>query len=606
VVAFWWKEFGRTEPTRVSDLVIFPVGIAAVAGLIKGISMNAHQHFFDPALIGYSIVVDVTIQICILLVVLALALITRRKIWSGTLFAIGYFCFLAIPGFLRLFLPGVGYRLDLCIALLGALQIVRSVNRHLHSRIALWMIGVPALAALCALSYNRVRELSQLNSLPDPPNSPNVLIVIVDTLRADHLSPYGYARDTTPYMTQLAQQGVLFENAIAPSSWTLPSHASMLTGLYPHQDGVERDEDTLSSRLPTLGDAMENRGYRTAAFSANYLYFSRSHGFVNGFLHFENYEQTVAGILEKVPLSALLLEKFSRYTTGGTGAYFGVKNAATAERVDNDALDWIERGNRPFFIVLNYFDVHEPVLPPEPYLHMYTSNSKARIQNMHFEDDCIEGTSPSCDSERAQFVDVYDGALRYVDGNVRQLLSKLKERGMLKNTIVVLTSDHGQEFGDHGLYGHHESLYRGEIQVPLIIWKPGLVPASVRVQTPVSTSDLSATILDMTAPTDTHPLPGHSLAPLWRSSQPVSGWPAPISELAKLHWFNRKAANYNSPVRCIVTPEWHFISQEGGNLLFDWKNDPKETRDRCPDQPAVCTTLRTQLEAAEGSQAMAH
>jgi len=606
VLAFWRKSFGKAEPTRLSDLVIFPVAISATAGLIKGISMAAHQHFLDPALVGYSTAIDIVIQVAILLLSITLAFVTRCRIWSGTLFAIGIFCFLAIPGFLHIFLPGAGYRLDLLIAVLGAFQIAATVNRYLHTRLALWMIGVPALVALCALAYGGAREYSLRNALPPPPNSPNVLLIIVDTLRADHVSPYGYTRDTTPYLSQMAQQGVLFENAIAPSSWTLPSHASMLTGLYPHQDRVQTENDSLSRILPTLGEAMNKRGYRTAAFSANNMYFSRDHGLARGFMHFENYEQTFAGILEKVPLSALILGKLSQLTSGGTGAFFGEKNAATAERIDENAVDWIERGQRPFFVMLNYFDVHEPVLPPKPYLHMYTTNPEARNQNMHFEQNCIDRDEASCTADRQQFVDVYDGATRYVDGNIQHLLSQLKERGLLENTIVVVTADHGQEFGDHGLFGHHESLYRGEIQVPLIFWKPGLIPASVRVATPVSTSDLPATILQMTGPDAAQPLPGHSLAPLWLSSPPVSTWPEPISELAKLHWFNKSATNYDHPIRSIVTPEWHYIQQEDQELLFDWKTDPEEARDQCAAQPSVCATLKAKLEAASARQPVAH
>jgi arylsulfatase A-like enzyme len=607
VFAFWRREFGRAQPTRFGDLVVFPLAISATVGLIMGVWSAGHRHFLDPAFIGYSIGVNVGIQIVILLLALALAFVTRRKLWSGTLFAIGFFCFLAIPDLVKLLLPGVAHWLMWCIALLGAFQIARVVNRHVHSRLAPWMIGVPALVVLCALSYGRVREFSQLSALPKPPNSPNVLVIIVDTLRADHLSPYGYTRDTSPYLTQLAQQGVLFQNAISPSSWTLPSHASMLTGLYPHDTHVETDKDILSGSLPNLGDAMKKRGYRTAAFSANYYLFCRAHGFIHGFSHFEGYEQTIGGILEEVPLSQFILGKLTQFTTGEPDAFFGVKNAATAEKIDDDALGWIESGHRPFFVVLNYIDLHEPAIPPEPYLHMYTSDAKARNESMYFQDTCSwSEVDPSCDSERPQFLSIYDGSIRYVDDSIQRLLSELNDHNLLKNTIVVFTSDHGQEFGDHGIYGHGKSLYRQVIKVPLIFWKPGIVPASVRVQTPVSLTDIPATILDLTATDDKQALPGHSLATLWRSSEPVTGWPEPISELARLHWFTKDAPNYNSPVRSIVTPEWHYIRQDGKDLLFDWKTDTDEAHDLCAAQPTVCDTLRSRMQTDEGSQAQAH
>ena len=529
LLAFWRREFSRHEPPRPWDLIAFPLAISATIGLITGVWFAAKLHFLDPAFIAYSIFVAVAVQIAILLLSLALAFITRRKTWSGTLFAIAFFCFLAIPELVKLLLPGVIPRLAWCISLLAAFQITRTVNRHRQSRLAAWMIALPALGALCALSYGPVREHSMMSGLPDPPKSPNVLIIIVDTLRADHLSPYGYSRDTSPYLTQLAQQGVLFENAIAPSSWTLPSHASMLTGLLPRESHVQGDKDILSGSLPNLGDAMRKRGYRTAAFSANYQLFTRDHGFIHCFSHFEEYEQSIGGILEKVPLSKLILSALSRVTLGEKFAYFGEKNAPTVETVDNNALGYMEKGQRPFFVVLNYFDLHEATLPPDRYLHMFTSDPKARKQNMYFPEKCTAyDVKPPCDPERPQFIDVYDGSIRYVDQSIQNLLYQLKERGILDNTIVVFTSDHGQEFGDHGIYGHGKSLYRQVIHVPLVFFKPGLVPSSVRVATPVSTTDLSATILDMTAPgenqADTGSLlratfPGASLAFERRSGQ---------------------------------------------------------------------------------------
>jgi len=604
VIAFWQREFGRADPTRLGDLVVFPLAVSATVGLIAGMWAEATRRFLDPEFIAYSIGIDVAVQILILLLALTLAFITRRRIWSGTLFAIGFFCFLAIPEFLRLALPGVPHMLGWLIGLIGAFQIARAVNRHRHSRFALWMIGVPALTTLLALSFGQAREFSELRALPPPPNSPNVLIIIVDTLRADHMTPYGYTRDTSPYLNQLAQQGVVFENAISPSSWTLPSHASMLSGLYPQDSHVETERDVVSAGLPILGDAMRKRGYRTAAFSANYFMFSRVRGFGYGFLHFEDYVQTAAGILQEVPLTKLIFGKLSQITLGGPDAFFGVKNAATAATVNENAIDWIERGRRPYFVVLNYLDVHQPVLPPEPYLHMYSTDKKALDRNMYVDGNC-DHEKDACKSEVPRFINTYDGALHFVDDSVQHLLSQLKERGQLANTVVVFTSDHGEEIGDHGIYGHGKALYRQEIHVPLIFWRPGLIPASVRVSTPVSTTDLPATILDLATSENQERLPGRSLAPLWRSGQPPADWPEPISELARLHWFDKSAPNYNNPVLSMVSPEWHYLSQEGKDVLFDWKNDPLETNDLCAAQPTVCASLHARAETAQGSHPQA-
>ena len=158
LLALWRREFGRSEPTRVGDLVVLPIGLSAIAGLIMGVWFEATRSFLDPAFIAYSIGVDVFIQIVILLLALGLAVITRRRIWSGTLFAIAFFWYLLIPLMVHLMLPGADRRVALCIAVLGAFQIARSVNRHVHTRLGPWMISLPALIALCALSFGRIRD----------------------------------------------------------------------------------------------------------------------------------------------------------------------------------------------------------------------------------------------------------------------------------------------------------------------------------------------------------------------------------------------------------------------------------------------------------------
>jgi len=607
LLAFGRRGFARTKATTVAEPVLIPLGVGASTGLVMGVLFAAHHHFLDPAAIGYSVCIDVGIQTIILLPTLALAFVTRRKAWTGALVAIGFFCFLVIPNIMRLATPGVAHWLARCIGVLGGLQIARTVNRHVPISWASWMIGVPALVVVVTLSIVPIREYLQLSSLPPPPASPNVLVIVVDTLRADHLSPYGYTRDTSPFLTQLAKQGVLFENAISPSSWTLPSHASMLTGRYPEEIGVRTDADALSGQWPTLGGAMAKRGYRSGAFSANFLFFSRDHGFFHGFSRFEGYEQGLVTILKRVPASRLILADLSHNLPESLGRKLNVRNAVSAETINQNALSWIGSGNRPFFVVLNYMDVHEPNLPPEPYLHTFTRNPLAWDRGVDFGDDCAWAEIGNrCDSERQQFLDVYDGAIRYVDDSVRHLMSQLSERHLLENTIVLITADHGQEFGEHGIYGHGKSLYRREIQVPLIVWKPGLVPSAVRIPTPVSTMEIPATILNLIAESDKPTMPGQTLASLWRSVQAASNWPDPISELARLHWRTKNAPNYDAPIRSIVTPEWHFLHQQDNDMLFDWKNDPEESNNRCLAQPAVCSELKTQAYAAESSVAVAH
>ncbi len=223
------------------------------------------------------------------------------------------------------------------------------------------------------------------------PDAPNVLVIVVDTLRADHVSSYGYARPTTPNLDRMAQQGVRFDNAISPCSWSLPSHVSLLTGLYQFEHGVGsvQPEPWLGwgnkgmGGFPTLGEALERRGYRTGAFSANRTYFSRDLGFGRGFVHFEDYFQSASDAfvrtlygrefariylkrsdhsLVKRTLRRLGFTSLLDQDAEGSGSYggaFGVRKRADV--VNQEVMEWIDRDRqRPFFAFLNYFDVHDP------------------------------------------------------------------------------------------------------------------------------------------------------------------------------------------------------------------------------------------------------
>ena len=244
-----------------------------------------------------------------------------------------------------------------------------------------------------------LQERSSVASLPTATaNAPNVLVIVVDTLRADHVSSYGYSRPTTPNLDRMAQQGVLFENAISTCSWSLPSHVSLLTGRYQFEHGVGavQPEPWLGwgsqglGGFPTLGEALEQKGYRTGAFSANRTYFSRDLGFGRGFVHFEDYfhsssdafvrtlygrefariylkrseHSLVKRMLRKLGLTSLLDQDAEG--SGSYGGAFGVRKRADV--INQEVTAWIDRDRqRPFFAFLNYFDVHDPYGAPRDY-----------------------------------------------------------------------------------------------------------------------------------------------------------------------------------------------------------------------------------------------
>jgi len=414
--------------------------------------------------------------------------------------------------------------------------------------LALWCIFIMPFQR----NRNEARALSQLPA--SQPGAPSVLLIVVDTLRADHLSVYGYARPTSPNVDQLAGHGLLFKNAVSASSWTLPAHASMLTGLYPHSHGAQA-EDNLGTGFRTLAEALSADGYRTAAFSANGT-FSRGRGVGRGFVHFEDDFQNLTSISRETIFGFRLEEILSRLHL-----LDDLPGRLRAEQINRSALHWIDGGHGPFLVVLNYYDVHDPYLPPDPYLHRYTN---VRHPNKWYSErwEQFEHLSPA--EIRAE-MDAYDGAINYVDVNIANLLAELQHRGLTKNTLVVITSDHGEGFAEHGLMNHGNSLYRELTHVPLILWEPGTIPEGRVVAEPISLSSLSATVLDLVGSKQV--LPGISLRSFW-SGAPISNTSAPRSELAQLKW-NPSYPNYYASMQSLTSSEWHYIS--GGNtgeLLF--------------------------------------
>jgi arylsulfatase A-like enzyme len=431
-----------------------------------------------------------------------------------------------------------------------------------------------ALATLPAISSSR----------------PNVLLVIVDTLRADHLRAYGYQRDTSPNIDLLARQGTLFDTAISASSWTLPSHATMMTGVYPDMHGVDSTKRQLAPHFLTLPWRLRQAGYRTAAFSANTFFFTRRYGLGQGFLHFGDFFQSPADALDQLALVSNAYDEINRL-----GWRKNLLGRQTAEDINRVALAWmLSDPRRPFFVALNYLDAHDPYLPPEPYRDMF-SQHKNPGGRINIGVNLLPHLSPA---ELHEEMDAYDGGIRYDDAQIGRLLAALDQHGLLQNTLVIITGDHGEAFGEHGLITHANALYFPLIHVPLIFLWPGHVPAGVRVEQPVSTRDIGATVLALTGETR-RPFPGRSLEGLWTGQADPGSWPPPISELAEMH-FERDFPDYYGPLEAVVSPTMEFIiDPREGPLLYNWKTDPEETMDlmRDPRYKEVVPELALELWA---------
>jgi arylsulfatase A-like enzyme len=496
-------------------------------------------------------------------------------------------------------LSGRLYHYSVAALALGlAVVVTRWVWRHEATALR-WMRGtLPALAAVALLALvgvqggQRGQERMATTRLPSAAaGAPNVLVIVVDTLRADHLSTYGYARATSPNLDRLAQQGVLFENAISTSSWTLPSHASLVTGRYPHEHGAERGR--LDARFTTIAEALLARGYRTGAFSANVVFFNRAQGFGRGFLHFEDYFQTVGDAL----IRTLYGREAKKYLLP-YAPFEDIVGRRSAADINRSALRWIERDTtRPFFAFLNYFDTHDPHVPEQPYRRKFsTQEHPGGILN-----DDIRREDPDLTPAQLQGeIDAYDGSVAYTDEHIGRLLAALRQWGLLQNTFVFVTSDHGESLGDHNLFLHRNALYRELIHVPLIIVRPGVVPAGWRIAQPVTNAALPATIMTLVGADGAAEFPQRSLTRSWTADSDRSDWPAPIAELARFRWGPPRRPSTHGATKSVVTSDWHYIIHEKfGVQLYDWKHDPEELRNLAQQAAlqSIVTRLGTEVPA---------
>ncbi|MFH2002383.1 MAG: sulfatase, partial [Planctomycetota bacterium] len=305
----------------------------------------------------------------------------------------------------------------------------------------------------------------------------NILVIVVDALRADHISGYGYPRDTTPELDRIAAQSVVFDHAYAQSSWTVPSTATIFTGQYAYTHGVYNlSHWFLLPGVETLAGAFRRDGLTTTCFSSNPLV-CRGNNLSCGF-----------ELFHAIPY-------------------------ASAAQLNRAFLDWLDtRENERFFAYLHYMEPHGPYAAPGPAINRFMAGNEGMdldmdkafelrqvmvdiLNKIHAREG--EGRDLTADEKAVlqQLVDLYDGEIAYWDERFALLLNELDARGILENTLIVITSDHGEEFGDHGLLEHGQSLYNELLHVPLIFYNTGAFPQ--RRKDRVGLIDVAPTLLSM-------------------------------------------------------------------------------------------------------------
>lgn len=310
---------------------------------------------------------------------------------------------------------------------------------------------------------------------------PNIVLISIDSLRRDHLGAYGYQKPTSPTIDAFAREGLVFDNALSTSSWTLPAHAAMFTGLNDVAHTMVDDDSRLPEGLPTLAERLRDNGYTTAGFfSGPYLH--PGFGLGRGFDEYHNCTTWARAPDGQMPAVEL---------------FPASDRDVTNPRLATEVGRRLDRGLRqPFFLFIHFWDPHYDYTPPERYWRLFDPDYAGSFDGSGFLQ--YQAFAPGMDeTEYRHVLALYDGEIRYTDDTLGALMAAMRGMGLLENTLVVITADHGEEFLEHGGRGHRRTLYGEVVRVPLILWHPGRIPPG-RNSDLVSLTDIAPTILDFT------------------------------------------------------------------------------------------------------------
>jgi arylsulfatase A-like enzyme/Tfp pilus assembly protein PilF len=376
---------------------------------------------------------------------------------------------------------------------------------------------------------------------------PDILLITLDTTRADHIGAYGYRGARTPRLDQLAGEGVLFERALAAAPITLPAHVSLFTGLNPYAHGVRNNGNFALKDEPTLATMLHERGYRTAAFVSAFV-LDRRFGLASGFDHYDD-------------------RMDAERSSGGGGAPPLEKNAPErpANRTARAAVEWLNangRDERPLFVWIHLYDPHDPYDPPSPLREAFADRP-------------------------------YDGEIAFADQAIGSVLDSFKGLGRRAPPIVAVAGDHGESLGEHDEATHSMFVYESTMRVPMIIAWPGRLPAGRRVPAIARAIDLAPTLVDLAVGAKFPMANGRSLVPAieGRAAALESAYGETFFPLFYMNW---------APLRSIQDERWKFIDAPVAEL-YDLSTDPGEQTNLAEREPARAAALRRALDQETGN-----
>ncbi|MCP4203992.1 MAG: sulfatase [bacterium] len=387
-------------------------------------------------------------------------------------------------------------------------------------------------------------------------DAPNLILISIDTLRSDHLGCYGYNRPTSPALDRLCEDSVVYSEAIAQAPSTLHSHASIFTSLIPHHHGASWGGRTrLADECLTLAEVAQEAGMATGAF-------------------------TGGGQMDKI---FGLDQGFDSYNQPGTRHFYGTVKLAE---------EWLaERPDRPFFLFLHTYETHHPYEPQERFLEIFDDDYDGELPDVISVDMLKEINRKKRvlqEGDLQHIVNTYDAEIRSMDEALEHLIVFLRENSLYDDTMIVFTSDHGEEFGEHGRVGwHSHSLYDELLRVPLVIKFPNQHHAGARVSDQVSSIDIAPTVLSALGLPTPEDFQGRDIAP-----------PAVGGEGGGRAVISRIDRKLGKDIDSIRQPDWKLYRGQ----LFDLQADPEELWDTALNKPRILEQLRTELDSIVGSR----
>jgi arylsulfatase A-like enzyme len=491
-----------------------------------------------------------------------------------------------------------GVRLGLVVAALPLAAVVADALLGLALRRPARLAVELAAAAVAGFVWGHPLSTAALVSpvvtaVPPPAGTPDVILVSLDTTRADHLSTYGYARETSPALTAFAADALLFTQGRSPAAWTLPGHASVFTGQYPSRhgahlagawlsgesiDGRRQVAFPLAKEAVTLTEALRDRGYATGAFVANFSYLYRDWGLAQGF---GRYEDAPGLLLRQVPHVVRFAQRFR--------PGFCLKPYRSADEINAAALKWLDQApkGRPAFVFLNYMEPHQPWLAEPPYdIWSRELPYARRLSEKNLYTHAIKHLT---DEEQTFIQANYDGQVRQMDDAFGELIAGLKARGRYENALIVVFSDHGELLGEHGHMGHiGRMLYEPLLHVPLIVKEPGAERRRGRDDRLVQLVDVLPTILHAAGA----PLPAN----VQGERLPDVTHPSIAEEDVNPFLVARYGVAYDRGVRVLYDGSYKLITTtRGERMLFDLAADPGETNNLATVEPERTAALVRRL-----------